>query len=274
MSFPKARENALKTFFENNKEFSKIISSPNNILGIEYLKALKKYNSNIKPISITRDQSNHNTLDITNNITSSTKIRDILKNEKLDKIKNLVPSTTYTYLQEAHKNNNLLFDLSPFEKIIIYKIRNMSLEDIKNIPDVSEGLENIIKNSSITCTNLQDMISKIKSKRYTSSRIQRILLYILLDVKKSDIKISKENIPYIRILGFNKKGNKLLSKIAKENPNLQIITSVKKFKDNNTNNDLNNILEKDIFATNVYTLGYNNISFGNLDFTEKIRKFE
>jgi len=82
--------------------------------------------------------------------------------------------------------------------------------------------------------------------------------------------ISKKIIPYVRILGFNDTGKNLLSKIAVANPNLKIITSVKKFVDENTNKNLQMMIEKDILATNIYTLGFKNDSFSNLDFTKKI----
>ena len=76
--------------------------------------------------------------------------------------------------------------------------------------------------------------------------------------------------PYIRVLGFNSKGRDLLSAIASANPKLNIITSVKKFMNANTNKNLASLLEKDIFATNVYTLGYEYDSVSNLDYTKKL----
>lgn len=82
--------------------------------------------------------------------------------------------------------------------------------------------------------------------------------------------ISKKVTPYVRVLGFSKNGKELLSRISKNNPNLKIITSVKKFMDENINRNLNMMIEKDIFATNVYTLGYQADSLANLDFTKKI----
>ena len=82
--------------------------------------------------------------------------------------------------------------------------------------------------------------------------------------------ISKKVTPYVRVLGFSKNGKELLSSISKHNPNLKIITSVKKFMDENINRNLNMFIEKDIFATNVYTLGYQADSLANLDFTKKI----
>lgn len=110
----------------------------------------------------------------------------------------------------------------------------------------------------------------VKSKRYTSTRIQRILLYSLLGITKKDIALSKKTQPYIRVLGFNNRGKYLISEVAKANPKLNIITSVKKFTDNNFNKNLKIMLDKDIWATDVYTIGYEYDSWSNLDFTNKI----
>ena len=146
----------------------------------------------------------------------------------------------------------------------------MNLQDIAELADVSEGLEFALKNAANSCNSLVEFLNIIKSKRYTSTRIQRILLYSLLGITKKDINISRKTQPYIRVLGFNQKGKFLISEAAKANPKLQIITSVKKFIDNNSNKNLSLILDKDIWATNVYTLGYEYDSWNNLDYTQKL----
>ena len=150
----------------------------------------------------------------------------------------------------------------------------MDIKEIANLPDVSEGLEFTIKNAVNSCNNIYDILNKIKSKRYTQSRIQRILLYSLLDITKNDMKISKDIIPYVRVLGFNNNGKKLISEIYKRNPNINMITSVKKFVTSNTDKSLKLLLNKDVFATNVYTLGFEKTSLSNLDFTNDIIKFK
>lgn len=272
LSFPKARENALMIYLDDSKSYSNILSSPNNILGIEYLKALKKYNSNIKPITISRFSSEYNSPNFSKNIASATAIRHLVKNKNFDIIKNLVPYNTYSVLMENIENGEFIPDLNIFEKEIIYVLRKMSIEEIANIPDVSEGLEFAIKNAANLCNNITEFLNIIKSKRYTSTRIQRILLYALLGITKKDMEISKNTLPYIRILGFNENGKKLISEISKKNPNIQIITSVKKFIDTNTNKNLELLLNIDIFATNVYTIGFNNNSINNLDFKNGIIK--
>lgn len=107
-------------------------------------------------------------------------------------------------------------------------------------------------------------------KDILGTRIKRILLYSLLGITQKEMDISKKINPYVRVLGFNEKGKYLLSQITKKNPNLKVITSVKKFIDENNNKNLQMMIEKDILATNIYTLGYSKDSWGNLDFTKKL----
>ena len=115
----------------------------------------------------------------------------------------------------------------------------------------------------------------VKSKRYTVTRLQRILLYALLNISKKDIELSKKiEKPYVRILGFNENGKRLVSQIALNHPEITLITSVKKFIDSNSNKDLQIMFDKDIFATDVYSLGFENNSFGNLDFKNGIIKYK
>ena len=149
----------------------------------------------------------------------------------------------------------------------------MPIEEISNLPDVSEGLEFSIKNAANSCNSIVELLNLIKSKRYTQTRIQRILLYTLLGITKKDIEISKSTLPYIRILGFNGNGKNLISEISRINPKLKLITSVKKFVDTNKNKNLNLMLNKDIFATNVYTIGFEYDSLNNLDFKNGIIKY-
>lgn len=271
MSFPKARENALSLFLGDNT-VSKILSEPNNILAIEYLKALKKLKSKIEPVLIPRKNSGHLNTDYTGSITSSTSIRNMLKDGNTKNLKNALTPHSYTILKEEINNGHCNINFSVFEKTIIYKLRTMNLEDIKNLPDISEGLENSIKKASMYCNNLDDLIKMVKTKRYTQTRLTRIMLYCLLNITKKDMEISKKTEPYIRILGFNSKGKELLGKIKKNNPNVKLVTSVKKFLDENNNKNFRTMMQKDIFATDIYTIGYVKDSYGNLDFTKNIIK--
>ena len=271
ISFPKARENALIKYLDNDS-YLNILSSPNNILGIEYLKALRRYNSNIKPISISRTQVGYNSNQISNNIASATAIRNLVKNEDFDIIKSSVPESTYSVLMYNVKSGRFVTDFNTFGKEILYILRRMSIEEIANLPDISEGLEFAIKNAVNSCNSLSELLDSVKSKRYTATRIQRIFLYALLGISKFDMEISRNTLPYIRILGFNDNGKKLVSEISKMNPNISIITSVKKFVVCNIDDNLKLMLSKDVFATNVYCSGFNTSYIGNLDYKNKIVK--
>lgn len=293
LSFPKSRENALLGYIKNDnllkndkldfEEYKKALSSPNNILGIEYLKALKKYNSSIQPVCISRFATNYNSTDLSKsnnstsncnmencnlqNFASATAIRKLVKNKDFNTIKSVIPEKSYSILINCLTNGTIVPDLNCFEKEIIYNLRKMNIEEIANLPDVSEGLEFSIKKAANSCNTLNNFLDIVKSKRYTITRLQRILLYALLNISKEDMQLSKKiEKPYIRILGFNDNGKKIVSKIAKNHPELTLITSVKKFIDNNSNIDLQNMFNKDTFATDVYSLAFEKTSFANLDF--------
>lgn len=270
LSFPKARENALLMYLNDIRKYANILSSPNNILGIEYLKALKRQKSNIKPVSITRYEAGYNDITYSGNIASSTSIRNIIKNGGFDILRRLLPASSYRILIENMKQGHIVPDLSAFEKQIIYNLRKMDISEISELPDVSEGLEFSIKKAANSCNTLIEFLNIIKSKRYTMTRIQRILLYSLLGITKKDMAMSKKITSYIRVLGLNNRGKFLISEIAKANPKLEIVTSVKRFMDGNSNRNLKLMLDKDIWATNVYTLGYELDSWNNLDFTKKL----
>ena len=269
LSFPKARENAIVRYL-NDENYSLILSSPNNILGIEYLKALKKYTSNIEPICIKRKNTGHLSLEYNGEIASATAIRNLFYKNRMKDIKTYITPSAYAIFEDEIKKGHFVKSLYEFETTIIYNLRTMSLDEIADLPDVSEGLENLIKKAANSCNTIDEFINIVHSKRYTETRIRRILLYSLLKITKKDMALSKKNFPYARVLGFNDTGKKLISQISNANPRLNIITSVKRFKLYNMNRNLKTMLDKDIYATNVYTLGFANDSWSNLDYTKKI----
>ena len=269
ISFPKARENAILSYL-NDFSYKNIMSEPNNILGIEYLKALKKYKSTIEPILIPRKTSGHLTTDYTGTISSSTAIRNMLLTGKTSNLKDALTPSSFTILKEEINKGHFVRDFSCYETIALYNLRFMTLDEIKSLPDVSEGLENLIKKAAFSCNSVSEFINIVCSKRYTKTRIRRILLYSILNITKKDIELSKKAMPYVRILGFNDKGKNLVSQIKKKNPGLKVVTSVKKFVDSNNNKNLKIMMDNDIWATNVYTLGFQNDSWGNWDLVRKL----
>lgn len=269
-SFPKARENALLMYLNDIRRYANILSSPNNILAIEYLKALKQENSNIIPFSIKRNKVDYNSTEIVDGFASATAIRKIALTNDVWSLRKAMPMPSFDLMYDQLRAGKTVPNLSRFEHEIIYNLRKMTLEEIADLPDVSEGLENLIKNAANSCNTIQELVSIIKSKRYTETRIRRILVYCLLNITKKDMLNSKKANPYVRVLGFNVRGKELISAIAHSNPKLDIITSPRRYLDESNNKILKAMLEKDIFATDIYTLGYDFDSFSNLDFTTPV----
>lgn len=272
VSFPKAREKALMMYLNNVRRFANVLSAPNNILGIEYLKALKRQNSMIEPICVKRKDSNHNdnVISESSQFASGTAIRNSCLSHNIEKLQNIMPKSSFEILNDNIRKGNFVSNISCFDKEIIFTLRKMSTDEIANLPDVSEGLEFSLKSAANSCNSVIELLSMVDSKRYTKTRIQRILLYAILGITKKDMQISRNIKPYVRVLGFNDKGRGILSEISKRNRKLELVSSVKKFMDKGPNKNLKLMMEKDIWATNVYTLGYEYESKANLDYTEKL----
>ena len=271
-SFPKARENALMMYLNDIKRYANVVKGSNNILAIEYLKALKKQKSSIVPFGIKREKVYYNSTKIIDEYASATGIRNLLLHNQLEEVRKVVPAKSYSILLNNLRQGTYVLDIIAYNDEIIYKLRSMTVKQIANLPDVSEGLEYLIKEVSNKTNNLIELINGIKSKRYTQTRIQRILLYALLGITKKDMEMSKKITPYIRVLGCSEKGKMLLSQI---NSKAKVITSLKKYEVSNKNKRfcigkqkaLNRMLEIDKMATDIYTIGYKKDSKAGLDYT-------
>ncbi len=179
-----------------------VLTLPNDLLGISYVKIIKENNFNIKPICIER-KNNYKSEQL-ENLSSSTAIRKALS-EKKD-VKDYIPDFVNNYLNQLHFNED-------YFKFLKYKIM---LEDNLDIyQTVDEGLGYKLKEEIINATTYDELIEKLKSKRYTHNRINRMLNHILCGFTK-EIKEKCTSLQYIRILGFNEKGKTYISKIKKE----------------------------------------------------------
>ena len=269
-SFPKARESAIMLYLNDIKRYANILSGPNNILAIEYLKALKKTKSDMMPLGVQRKKVFYNDDKIVDDFASASAIRKLVQLQQFDDIRRVMPKECYMLLREEMKRGNLVFDLRKYETIILYNLRKMTIRDIANIPDVSEGLEYNIKEAAENCNTIRDFIDMVKTKRYTQTRIQRILVYALLGIDRKMMDLSRKVIPYLRVLGCNDKGKELLSEIVRRDPKTNLVTSVKKFLDDRPSRQIQQMLAIDLFASDTYTLGYEYESRANLDYTNPL----
>ena len=252
LTFPRARSLALIHYLNEEKYYSEEnlvnhLNSSNNILAIEYLKSLKRLNSNIIPYTIKREGGAYNSTNLNNIFSSATSIRSILKsNASMEQLASHVPSSVYIDMLELkNKNYNFPFDYMMYP-YIKYKAITSNKNYLQLIPDASEGLHNRILKSFEEAKNYEECINKIKSKRYTYTRISRILCQYFLGFYEYDtLEMRRNPCPYARILGFTKNGAKALKSI-KSNSSIPIYSKLPK--------DINPTLKLDLQCTSGYSI--------------------
>ena len=242
ISLTKEFELSLKEFlaegFSYPTAFSKALFDEklgsNDILALEYLKAIKTINSKIEACCVKREKTGYYD-DEKDNFASATYIRKVLldtnekKENKLNKIKNLVPEFSYKILEE---NFGVFSCLSDFYDLIKYNIiKNYS--ELKNIQDLEIGLENRLYKYAIENLSFEDFFNEILTKRITISRLQRILLHSLFNITEDITEKVKNKVPFVKILGFSTKGQEYLRYLKKiDNYNeRKILTSNRNLKE-------------------------------------------
>ncbi len=263
ISYPKARELAIKDILEPLENHSNINQS-NMILGIEYLKALKKIESNIKPFLVKRIGSGYHDENIKSEYASATAIRKaFFESEGEFNFSDHMPEAAANTLNaiKAHPIN-----ISHFEKELLFILRRSSRESLSKYREVNEGLDYKLKFLSSRVTTYNELVDGLKSKRYTQTKINRMLINILLGIEKRTYDVS--DIGYLRILGFDDIGRKIIHEM-KETATLPIITNINKTSDYLKSNPL---LELDIKASDLYVMGYSDCTdkIGARDHTEKM----
>lgn len=242
VSLAKAKFEALKALGLKFNE--KLISSPNNILGVEYTKAILSFNSNIEIYPMLRS-GDHNDKKLKKGITSATSIRETLKIGKKRKLKSNLPKFVY---------KDLVGYPFCFDKMIMTKLLLSSVEDLSKILDCTEGLENRIKALSKDNRTVNDLVEKTSTKRYTKTRINRILIHNLLGITSSMIKEGLSLNLYAKVLAVNSNNKKIISLIS-ENSSIPIIT--RKSDLENLKKSALKCYEKDALANDLYALATN-----------------
>lgn len=239
-----------------------IISSSNNILAVEYLRAIKKFSPILQPIAVTRQQSKYNDTTITSSFASATAIRQAIIDHMTitDEIKMSVPGTTSEILYDLLSQKRGPVTLSNFSSIILAQLRITSSKQLEKLPSVSEGLHYKIRDSSLVAANIEHLLALLKSKRYTYTRLQRILIHALLGTTQDQLaSFDKEGPLYARILAFNQNGRLLLKKMNQTNA-IPLITKTTHYlstkqRDTDTLTPLQQMLSADTLASDIYSLG-------------------
>ena len=249
LSFPAARKEAFRACASNPD----ILDLPNNILGIEYLKALLQRESSIKPVTIKRKgQGYHDTL-LDSGFASASGIRRFLKQEEaplsaLPALKESLPDPVMEVLKDTLAHTLPVWE-EDFSMLLRYELLRQSASDLTRYADISPDLGRRLKNCADKFSSFSEFVALVKTKDVTYTRITRALFHILLNLTGEDTRNSVA-MPYARILGFRKDHSRILG-LLKENSRIPIIPKAADYKTYLTP-DLQPLFEKDLFAANLY----------------------
>lgn len=249
-SFPVALQKTIEKYYEN--DIIDALTEPNNTLAVEYIKALGELGSSIKPVTVKRVGAGHDSDNASGGFASAAQIRKAITAG--EEIGAYVPEIPEGCLNDTAKLMNL-------ETAILAKLRTMSAEELEKAPNVLMGLENRIYKAARVSANLAELYMLIKTKRYTMSRIRRIIMAEFIGIKKSDLKGTP---PYIHILGMNAKGREILSAA---NCELPVDTSLKSLSKNGMKAKRMAALESR--AGDLYALAFDKRRVCGLDHTTK-----
>lgn len=250
VSYPKARQAAL----ERCGGLTELaLNEPNNILAIEYLKAIELLSSPIVPYTIKRQGAHYHSENISSeNIASATAIRKTILNAPTDALCGVMPQNCLDILRNEINSGNITRSIDEFSDIFHYIVATTDSDILKNIADVDEGLENRIIACAQSRYLISDIASAVKTKRYVLTKIKRALLHIILSITKEDFNYFNADgySQYIRVLGFRKQSEHLLT-LLHEKAKLPVITNLK-YADRLLCESAKRMLQKEIEATQIY----------------------
>lgn len=239
MNFPQARQDALITYI-NDPSVNTVIKEPNNILGIEYIKAMKNSNSFMKGYTISRKGASYHDSELSDTFSSASAIRSLLsENEKhnIDKFSGHLPDSAFKIMEE---NFSIRFPVvsDDFSLLLRSKLLSETKESLTEYIDITRDLANRIINERNKFIKFTQFCDLLKTKELTYSRISRCLIHILLNMKKNTLPQEL----YAHVLGFHQKSSSLFSELNKCST-IPLITKM---------SSLDQDLTTDIFASDLY----------------------
>ena len=244
-SYPRAFSAAVREVY--GEKTAALLASPNNILAVEYLRALR--GTGIKPLPVKRVGAAHDSAETVRRFASGSFLREALQRGE----------DAAAFMPELPER---IADPSLLDRVILSRLRLCSPDDLRRLPDVGEGLENRILSAAQTAKSMDELVGAAASPRYTRARIRRILACVLLDITEE---LQSRRIAYLRPLGFSDEGAALLHECTGE-----IVTSPAKSLRGES--EILPYLRRDILATDMAALAYEPPLRAGLDYVTKIKK--
>ncbi|MFD2171419.1 nucleotidyltransferase [Tumebacillus lipolyticus] len=250
-SYPRAASDALARYAAQDESIdSHLAQQPNNMLGLEYLAALKKLNSKIRPATITRIASGYHQETVTHpSIASATAIRKATFETGIDTAEHLLPRSSFSILQAEWQAGRGPIAWENYRQALFTLLHRATPSSLAEFVGVDEGLEHRLLRAAMQANTVHDLIEQTKTKRFTWTKIQRALTSILLGLtrqEQSELHLAAGP-SYIRVLGFTERGQELLRQASAQS-SVPILTKLHKEKPK--------MLELDLRATRIYSQGY------------------
>ncbi len=218
-----------------------ILNKPNNILAIEYLTAILKLDANITPIAIERCDDGFESKTPNKEFLSASAIRELINNGS--DYEKYIPN--FANIEEIFNNSHL----STFETLALLKIRQTPAKDLEKCYDYTEGIEYRIKEMADKLSSLEDVKQAVATPRYRLPRVNKLLLYPLLNITKQVVKTALESKPAVKVLAINKNNVELLKSYNKRK--ISLVTTNKEYEA--LSNAQKQVIQIDIDATNIYS---------------------
>ncbi|TMU87891.1 nucleotidyltransferase [Bacillus sp. BHET2] len=251
MSYPSALAKAFKMLGE--KESILDLSKPNNILGFHYMEARNQLSSSLKAYTITRESAGYHDQHFSSpSIASATSIRkSIFDPDSKDEIGSYLPDTSVDELQKYQIEYGGYHRWENYWSLLQYKLLSSTKEELKGIYEIEEGIENRMIECAIASSSFEEFMTNLKTKRYTWTRLQRMLLHILTNTHKETMRERHHSPSYIRLLGMNQKGRGFIHH-QKKKLSLPLISKLSSANPRD--------IELDIKAAEIYAMGLENVT--------------
>ncbi|AZB42821.1 nucleotidyltransferase [Bacillus sp. FJAT-42376] len=250
MSYPKALSLSFEKIHRDEAPLADL-AKPNNILGFQYVSSIFEQNRSIIPLTIKRTAAGYHDESLpAGEIASATSLRKALfSGGELSSIKPYLPSSSYRILSEWFSEGKPFMSWERYFSFLQYQLLSMGAKELSGIYEVEEGLENRMKSAIKEAASFQDFMVRLKTKRYTWTRLQRMCVHVLTGTTKQQMQeaVNGERSPYLRILGMNDTGQRYLGKM-KKTVSIPLITNV--------NAAAHSAMELEKRAANVYAMGF------------------